>query len=71
VVREALRDRKIKRALQLPERAALKADIGTDFMDPAEGRVRDFDADRTGLPLPVGLRAGPPRRPDLGNGNRG
>jgi antitoxin ParD1/3/4 len=45
-VREALRDWKLKRALQLQELAALKADIDKGLTDLAEGRVRDFDADR-------------------------
>ncbi len=46
VVREALRDWKIKRALQLQELSALKADIDKGLTDLAEGRVKDFDADR-------------------------
>ncbi len=46
VVREALRDWKLKRALQLQELAALKADIDKGLTDLAEGRVRDFDANR-------------------------
>lgn len=46
VVREALRDWKMKRALQLQELAALKADIDKGLADVAEGRVQDFDADR-------------------------
>jgi antitoxin ParD1/3/4 len=46
VVREALRDWKTKRALQLHELAALKADIDLGLADLAEGRVRDFDAAR-------------------------
>jgi antitoxin ParD1/3/4 len=46
VVREALRDWKTKRALQLQELAALKADIDRGFADLASGRVRAFDADR-------------------------
>jgi antitoxin ParD1/3/4 len=44
VVREALRDWKIKRALQVEELAALKADIGRGLADLAAGRVKDFDA---------------------------
>ena len=44
VVREALRDWKMKRALQLQELAALKADIDKGLTDLAEGRVKDFDA---------------------------
>jgi antitoxin ParD1/3/4 len=46
VVREALRDWKTKRALQLQQLAALKAEIDKGLADFAEGRVRDFDADR-------------------------
>jgi antitoxin ParD1/3/4 len=46
VVREALRDWKTKRALQLHELAALKADIDLGLADLAEGRVQDFDAAR-------------------------
>lgn len=46
VVREALRDWKLKRALQLQELAALKADIDRGLTDLAEGRVQDFDKTR-------------------------
>jgi antitoxin ParD1/3/4 len=46
VVREALRDWKMKRALQLKEMEALKADIDKGLTDLAEGRVQDFDAAR-------------------------
>lgn len=46
VVREALRDWKLKRALQLQELAALKADIDKGLADLAEGRVKNFDAGR-------------------------
>jgi antitoxin ParD1/3/4 len=46
VVREALRDWKMKRALQLQELAALKAEIDRGLADVAEGRMRDFDAGR-------------------------
>jgi len=46
VMREALRDWKLKRALQLQELAALKADIDRGLTDLAEGRVQDFDANR-------------------------
>ncbi len=46
VVREALRDWKMKRALQLQELAALKTDIDKGLTDLAEGRVKDFDARR-------------------------
>jgi antitoxin ParD1/3/4 len=45
VVREAIRDWKIKRALQLQELAALKADIDKGLADVAAGRVKKFDAD--------------------------
>jgi len=46
VVREALRDWKVKRALQLRELAGLKADIDKGLADVAAGRVRDFDSAR-------------------------
>jgi antitoxin ParD1/3/4 len=46
VVREALRDWKMKRALQLQELAALKTDIDKGLADLAAGRVKDFDATR-------------------------
>ncbi len=46
VVREALRDWKMKRALQLQELAALKIDIDKGLTDVAEGRIKDFDAGR-------------------------
>ena len=46
VVREALRDWKMKRALRLKEMQALKADIDKGLTDLAEGRVKDFDASR-------------------------
>jgi antitoxin ParD1/3/4 len=46
VVREALRDWKMRRALQLQELASLKADIDRGLTDLAEGRVQVFDADR-------------------------
>jgi antitoxin ParD1/3/4 len=46
VVREALRDWKMKRALQLKELEALKADIEKGLADLAAGRVKDFDAAR-------------------------
>ena len=46
VVRDALRDWKLKRAIRLQELAALKADIDKGLADVAEGRVKDFDADR-------------------------
>ncbi len=46
VVREALRDWETKRALQLHELNALKADIDHGLADLAEGRLREFDAAR-------------------------
>lgn len=46
VVREALRDWKMKRALQLQELTSLKADIDRGLTDLAEGRVKDFDSTR-------------------------
>jgi antitoxin ParD1/3/4 len=46
VVRDALHDWQAKRALQLRELAALKADIDTGLADLVEGRVRDFNAER-------------------------
>ena len=45
VVREAIRDWKMKRALQIHELAALKAAIDNGLADVAAGRVKDFDAD--------------------------
>ncbi|WP_036296977.1 ribbon-helix-helix protein, CopG family [Methylosinus sp. PW1] len=45
VVREAIRDWKMKRALQLQELAALKQDIDKGLADVAAGRVREFDAE--------------------------
>src|SRR6202167_2582745 len=44
VVRAALRDWKLKRALQIEELAALKSDIDKGLADTAAGRVKDFDA---------------------------
>ena len=44
VVRDALRDWKIKRAVQVQELAALKSDIERGLADVAAGRVRDFNA---------------------------
>jgi len=46
VIREALRDWKVKRALQLRELAALKTDIDKGLTDLSEGRIKDFDASR-------------------------
>ncbi len=45
-MRDALHDWQAKRALQLRELAAVKADIDTGLADLAEGRVKDFDAER-------------------------
>jgi antitoxin ParD1/3/4 len=42
VIRAALRDWKMKRALQQQELAALKADIDKGFADLAAGRVKEF-----------------------------
>ncbi|MGA9824257.1 MAG: ribbon-helix-helix protein, CopG family [Methylocystis sp.] len=46
VIRAALRDWKMKRALQLQDLAALKSDIDKGLADVAAGRVKDFDAAR-------------------------
>ena len=46
VVREALRDWKTKRALQLQELTSLKADIDKGLADVAAGRVAAFDTDK-------------------------
>jgi antitoxin ParD1/3/4 len=46
VVREALRDWKMKRAVQLKEMESLKADIDKGLTDLAAGRVEEFDAAR-------------------------
>ncbi len=46
VVRAALRDWKLKRAAQIEELAALKADIDAGLADIAAGRVKDFDPAR-------------------------
>lgn len=46
VVREALRDWRTKRTVQMHELAALKADIDTGLADVAAGRVKDFDSAR-------------------------
>ena len=44
VIREALRDWKMKRAIQMQELAALRADLDKGLKDLAEGCVEDFDA---------------------------
>ena len=46
VVRDALRDWKLKRTVQIQELAALKADIERGLADVAAGRVQAFDTDR-------------------------
>jgi antitoxin ParD1/3/4 len=46
VVRDALRDWKTKRALQIEELEALKGDIDAGLADVAAGRVKDFDVAR-------------------------
>ena len=46
VIREALRDWKTKRALQLQELEGLKADIDRGLTDLVEGRVQEFDTAR-------------------------
>jgi antitoxin ParD1/3/4 len=43
VVREAIRDWKMKRTLQLQELVSLKADIDKGLADVAAGRIKDFD----------------------------
>lgn len=43
VVREALREWKLRRVVQVQELAALKADIDKGLADIAAGRVHDFD----------------------------
>lgn len=46
VIRAALRDWKVKRALQIEELTSLKADIDKGLADVVAGRVKDFDAER-------------------------
>jgi antitoxin ParD1/3/4 len=46
VIREALRDWKLKRELQLHKIASLKAEIDRGLADVAEGRLTGFNADR-------------------------
>ena len=46
MVREALRDWKLKRAVQIEELRALKADLDRGLADLGTGRVADFDAAR-------------------------
>jgi antitoxin ParD1/3/4 len=46
VIREALRDWKMKRELQLQKMAVLRAEIGRGLEDVAEGRTVDFSTSR-------------------------
>jgi len=46
VIREALRDWKMKRALQIQEFTTLKADIDQGLADVAAGRLTEFNADK-------------------------
>ncbi|MCY7305089.1 MAG: ribbon-helix-helix domain-containing protein [Rhodoferax sp.] len=46
VIREAMRDWKVKRALQIQEFASLKADLDKGLADLAAGRTKDFDLKR-------------------------
>jgi antitoxin ParD1/3/4 len=45
VIREALRDWKMKRAVQMQELAALRADLQKGLDDIAAGRTEPFDAE--------------------------
>ena len=46
VIREALRDWKVKRSLKIGELEALRADIDKGMADLSAGRVADFDMDK-------------------------
>lgn len=46
VIREALRDWKLRRELRLGQLAELRADIARGLADVAAGRIADFDAER-------------------------
>ena len=46
VIREALRDWKLKRELRMHKIAELKAEIDRGLADLAKGRTRDFNAER-------------------------
>ena len=46
VIREALRDWKLKRELRMQKIAELKAEIDRGLADLAKGRVKEFDAAR-------------------------
>jgi len=45
VIREAVRDWKMKRAVRVQEFVSLKAEIDKGLADIAAGRVKDFDPD--------------------------
>jgi antitoxin ParD1/3/4 len=46
VIREALRDWKLKRELRIHRIAELKAEIDRGVADLADGRIAEFDAER-------------------------
>jgi antitoxin ParD1/3/4 len=46
VIREALREWKVRRELQLRKVAALKAEIDRGLADVANGRIAEFNAER-------------------------
>ena len=46
VIREALREWKMKRAIQMQQLEALRADIDKGLKDFAEGRIKPFDPER-------------------------
>lgn len=46
VIREALRDWKVKRSLTIGELEALRADIDKGMADLSAGRVTEFDMDK-------------------------
>ncbi len=46
VIREALRDWKLKRELRLSQLSELKADIARGLADVADGHLDNFDAER-------------------------
>jgi antitoxin ParD1/3/4 len=46
VIREAVRDWKLRRELRLGQLAELKADIARGLKDVAEGRIAKFDTQR-------------------------
>lgn len=46
IIREALRDWKLKRILQERELEKLRADVQEGLADVRLGRIKDFDADR-------------------------